>query len=60
MSLKFKYAMALHYHKINVRRSTFYIESFMLFKSAQLSHYAALLLTRDPFANDRYYKAQYR
>ena len=41
---KVKYAMAL-YHKINVTRSTFYMESFMLFsKSAQLLDYAALLL----------------
>ena len=38
-----KYATVL-YHKINVRRSTFYMESFMLFsKSAHLLDYAALL-----------------
>ena len=40
---KVKYAMALYY-KINARRSTFYMESFMLFsKSAHLLDYAALL-----------------
>ena len=40
---KVKYAMAL-YHKIKARRSTFYMESFMLFsKSAHLLDYAALL-----------------
>ena len=40
---KVKYAMALH-HKINAKRSTFYMESFMLFsKSAHLLHYATLL-----------------
>ena len=40
---KVKYAMAL-YHRINVARSTFYMDSFMLFsKSAQLLDYAALL-----------------
>ena len=38
---KVNYPMAL----INVTRSAFYMESIMLFsKSAQLSHYAALLL----------------
>ena len=43
---KVKDAMAL-YHKINVIRSTFYIESFMLFsKSTQLLDYAALLLVQ--------------
>ena len=43
---KVKYAMAL-YHKINVARSTFYMESFILFsKSAQLLDYAALLYVR--------------
>ena len=40
---KVKYAMAL-YHKINVTRSTFYMEGFILFsKNAQLLDYAALL-----------------
>ena len=40
---KVKYAMALYY-KINVTRSTFYMENFMLFSnSAQLLDYAALL-----------------
>ena len=40
---KVKYATAL-YHKINATRSTFYMESFMLFsKSAHLLDYAALL-----------------
>ena len=40
---KVKYAMAL-YHKINVTKSIFYMESFVLFsKSAQLLDYAALL-----------------
>ena len=39
-----KYAMAL-YHKINALRSTFYMESFVLFsKGAHFSDYAALLL----------------
>ena len=41
---KIKYAIAL-YRKINATRSTFYMESFMLFsKSSQLLHYAVLLL----------------
>ena len=41
---KVKYVVAL-YHKINVTRSTFYMESFMLFsKSAQPSQYGVLLL----------------
>ena len=40
---KVKYVMALS-HKINVIRSTFYMEDFMLFsKSAQFLDYAALL-----------------
>ena len=40
---KVKYAMAL-YHKINVTRRTFYMESFMHFStSAQLLDYAALV-----------------
>ena len=40
---KVKYATAL-YHKINARRSLFYVESFMLFsKSAYLLDYATLL-----------------
>ena len=42
---KVKYATAL-YHKINATRSTFYMESFMLFsKSAHLLDYAALLIS---------------
>ena len=43
---KVKYATAL-YHKINTRRSTFYMESFILFsKSTHLLDYAALLVNR--------------
>ena len=46
---KVKYTMALN-HKINATRSTFYMESFVLFsKSAHLSHYAALLYSRAKF-----------
>ena len=45
---KVKYAMAL-YHKINVTRSTFFMENFMFFsKSAQFLHYAALLISKYP------------
>ena len=41
---KVKYAMIL-YHKINVMRSTLYMESVMLFsRSAQPLQYAVLLL----------------
>ena len=44
MAVKVKYAMAL-YHKMNATRSTFYIQSFMLYsRSAHLLHYAAPLL----------------
>ena len=51
---KVKYTMAL-YHKINVTKSTFYMESFMLFsKSAQLLDYAALKNLENKYSENSY------
>ena len=55
---KVKYATAL-YHKINATRSTFYMESFMLFsKSAHLVDYAALLYHYHGFIFFAHWKLQ--